>query len=239
MGATADQALTTSQAPDDAGAESTVVERAAQIIKPKLRGWLHTGMTPLVFLAGLVLLVATPTVGGRAAVAVYLLSSLMLFGNSAVYHRGRWTDSVTALLRRIDHANIFIFIAGTYTPLSVQLLEGRSRVILLTLIWTAAAAGVLFRVLWMSAPRWLYTALYILMGWAALGWLPQFWANGGPLVVALVVLGGLIYSLGALVYARKRPNPSPRWFGFHEIFHAATVLAALCHFAAICVATFN
>lgn len=217
----------------------SVVDQVVAQVKPRLRGWLHTGMTPLVFLAGLVLLVLTPTVGGRGAVAVYLLSSLMLFGNSAVYHRGTWSDRVTRLLRRIDHANIYIFIAGTYTPLATQLLTGTSRVLLLSLIWTAAAAGVAFRVLWLSAPRWLYTALYLVMGWAAVGWLPQFWSNGGPLVVGLVVLGGLVYSLGAVVYARKKPNPSPVWFGFHEIFHLATVVAALSHFAAICVATFG
>ncbi|MGA4508105.1 PAQR family membrane homeostasis protein TrhA [Propionibacteriaceae bacterium G1746] len=215
------------------------MDQVAAVVKPRLRGWLHTGMTPLIFLGGLVLLILTPSIGGRTAVAVYLLSSLMLFGNSAIYHRGRWNDTVAGVLRRIDHANIYLFIAGTYTPLAVQLLSGPSRVALLALVWTAAAAGVLFRVLWLSAPRWLYTALYLLMGWAALGWLPQFWTNGGPLVVVLVVLGGLVYSFGAVVYARKKPNPSPTWFGFHEIFHAATVVAALCHFAAICVATFG
>ncbi|MGA4670908.1 PAQR family membrane homeostasis protein TrhA [Propionibacteriaceae bacterium Y1923] len=218
--------------------ESPRVADVVAAVKPRLRGWLHTGMTPLAFLGGLVLIIFTPTIGGRVAVAVYLLSALLLFGNSAVYHRGTWSERTTRLLRRFDHANIFVFIAGTYTPLAVQLLEGRSRVALLVLIWVAAALGVGFRVLWLSAPRWLYTALYLLMGWAAVGWLGQFWTNGGPLVVALIIAGGLVYSLGAVVYARKRPNPSPTWFGFHEIFHAATVVAALCHFAAICVATF-
>lgn len=219
--------------------EDSVVERAVAVVKPRLRGWLHAVMTPLCFLAGLVLIVLTPTVGGRIAVAVYLISALMLFGNSAVYHRGTWQDTTHRLLRRFDHANIFVFIAGTYTPLAVQILHGRSRVALLALIWSAAVLGVAFRVLWLSAPRWLYTALYLLMGWAAVGWLAQFWTEGGPLVVALIVLGGLVYSLGAVVYARKRPDPSPKWFGFHEIFHSATVLAAACHFAAICLATFG
>ena len=215
-----------------------VLDQIATVVKPRLRGWLHTLMAPVALVAGLVLMIATPTVGGRAAVAVYLVSSLMLFGNSAVYHRGTWTERTTRLLRRFDHANIFVFIAGTYTPLAVQMLDGSSRVLLLALVWTAAALGVAFRVLWLSAPRWLYTALYLLMGWAAVGWLPQFWNNAGPVVVVLVIAGGLVYSFGAIVYARKRPNPSPTWFGFHEIFHAATVVAALCHYAAICVATF-
>ena len=218
---------------------SDPVDRAVAVVKPRLRGWLHTIMAPLAFIGGLVLLVVTPTLAGRAAAAVYLTSSLALFGNSAVYHRGRWTDRVHATLRRIDHANIFLFIAGTYTPLATQLLTGRSRVALLVLVWVAAGLGVAFRVLWLSAPRWLYTVLYVLMGWAAVGWMVAFWRNGGPLVVALVVAGGLVYSAGALVYARKRPNPSPLWFGFHEIFHACTVVAAILHFAAILVATFR
>ncbi len=206
--------------------------------KPRWRGWLHTIMTPLVLIGGLALLILTPTVGGRLAAAVYTLSSLALFGNSAVYHRGRWTDRVAGVLRRVDHANIYLFIAGTYTPIAVQLLEGTSRVVLLSLIWSCAAAGVAFRVLWLGAPRWLYTALYVVMGWVALFWLVPFWATGGPLVVILIALGGLIYSYGALVYGRQRPNPSPTFFGFHEIFHACTVAAALCHYVAICVATF-
>lgn len=220
-------------------AEESVAERAMDAVKPRLRGWLHTVMAPLCFLGGLVLLVLTPTVGGRVAVAVYLVASLMLFGNSAVYHRGTWPEGTSRLLRRFDHANIFVFIAGTYTPLAVQLLTGRSRVALLVLIWSAALLGVLFRVLWLSAPRWLYTALYVLMGWAAVGWLAEFWRHGGPLVVALIIAGGIVYSLGAVVYALKKPDPSPAWFGFHEIFHSATVLAAACHFAAICLATFR
>lgn len=215
------------------------VERAIAAVKPKLRGWLHTVMAPLSLLGGLVLLVVTPTTGGRLAAAVYLLASLALFGNSAVYHRGHWTGRIGDTFRRVDHANIFLFIAGTYTPLAVQLLEGRSRVILLSLVWASALVGVLFRVLWLSAPRWLYTLLYVAMGWAAVGWMGEFWHRGGPLVVALIVAGGLVYTAGAVVYARKKPDPSPTWFGFHEIFHACTVLAAMCHFAAIVLATFG
>nr|WP_328701945.1 hemolysin III family protein [Aestuariimicrobium ganziense] len=213
------------------------VERAVEAVKPKLRGWLHTVMAPITLFGGLTLLVITPTLGGRAAAAVYLLASLALFGHSALYHRGHWTDRVGAVFRRVDHANIFVFIAGTYTPLTVQLLEGRSRVVLLTLIWSAALLGVAFRVLWLGAPRWLYTLLYVAMGWAAVGWMGQFWTAGGPLVVALIVAGGLVYTVGALVYARKRPDPWPTWFGFHEIFHSCTVVAAACHFTAIVLAT--
>ncbi|MFV0429458.1 MAG: PAQR family membrane homeostasis protein TrhA [Arachnia sp.] len=201
--------------------------------KPHLRGWLHLGMAPAIQAAGLVLLILTPTMIGRLSVGIYLVSASILFGMSALYHRGSWSDKVAGVLRRFDHANIFIFIAGTYTPLALMLLSPRQAALLLGLVWGIAVAGIAFKVLWMSAPRWLYTILYVAMGWVAVGWLVPFWNAGGPLVVILIAAGGVIYSLGALVYARKLPNPSPTWFGYHEIFHACTILAAALHFAAI------
>ncbi len=215
------------------------VGRLADELKPKLRGWLHTGMAPLAFVGGLVLVILTPTVGGRLAAAVYLVCSLLLFGVSAAYHRGHWTDRVKAVFRRLDHANIFLFIAGSYTPLAYQALGFHSRLVLYLLIWGCAIVGVAFRVFWLSAPRWLYVALYLVMGWAAVFWMPQLWRGGGAAVVLLLIAGGLVYTAGALVYGSKRPNPSPTWFGFHEIFHACTVVAAVCHYSAICVATFG
>lgn len=207
--------------------------------KPRLRGWLHLGMTPVIFLAGLALCVFAPTLTGRIGSAVYLISALLLFGTSATYHRGTWRERTLAAFRRWDHANIFVFIAGTYTPLALLLLEGRSRLMLLILIWTCAILGVLFRTLWLGAPRWLYTALYILMGWAALGWIDQLWRHGGPGVVLLIALGGLFYTAGAVCYGLKRPNPSPEWFGFHEIFHSCTILAAVAHYIAIAWVVFR
>lgn len=216
--------------------KSSSADRATPA-KPLLRGWLHLGMAPLVQLAGLALLVATPSLLGRVGVAVYVVAASVLFGTSAIYHRGRWSDRVGATLRRLDHANIFLFIAGTYTPLALTLLDGLDRIVLLSVIWGVAAAGITFKMLWMSAPRWLYTLLYVAMGWAALFWLVPFWNTGGPLVVTLIAAGGLVYTFGAVVYARKFPDPSPRWFGFHEVFHAATIVAAMCHFAAIAIAT--
>lgn len=218
------------------------IDRVAETLrplKPKLRGWLHAGWTPLALIGGLVLVIGAPSELARVGGAVFLAGSLMLFGTSALYHRFRWGPRGEAILRRLDHANIFVFIAATYTPLALLLLTGGSRVLLLTLVWVAALCGLIFRVLWLSAPRWLYTALYIVMGWAALGWLPQFWTAGGPLLVALIVAGGLCYTAGAVVYGRKRPDPWPRWFGFHEIFHAFTILGSGCHFAAIALATFG
>lgn len=208
-------------------------------IKPKLRGWLHASAVPLSLIGGVLLIVFATSTLGRVGGAVYLAGSLLLFGTSAIYHRFGWGRTAAAILRRMDHSNIYLFIAATYTPLALLLLSGSSRVILLSVIWASAVAGVLFRVFWLSAPRWLYVVLYIAMGWVALIWFPQMWAVGGPLVMLLVIAGGLVYTAGAIVYARKRPNPSPRWFGFHEIFHSATVLAAACHYAAIALITFR
>ena len=204
--------------------------------KPALRGWIHTAMAPVMLLAGVAMLVWSPTPGLRGAVAIYALSAIVLFGCSAVYHRFYWDPGTTALLRRLDHSNIFLFIAGTYTPLAVALTSGSSRVLLLSIVWGVAVVGIAFRVFWLSAARWLYTLLYLALGWTAVGWMVPFWRNGGPGVVIMLVLGGVIYTLGAVVYARKRPDPSPRRFGYHEIFHAATAIAAICHYAAISLA---
>jgi hemolysin III len=209
---------------------------AAAARKPRLRGWLHAGAAPLVLAASIVFLVLADGAAAKTAMAVYLATSLLLFGNSATYHIGRWSPRVDAVLRRIDHSNIYLFIAGTYTPLAVLLLTGTSRAVLLGLIWGCAAAGCLFRICWLGAPRWLYTVLYIAMGWTAIWWLPELWRAGGPAVVWLLLAGGLVYSFGAVVYARRRPNPAPRWYGFHELFHTCTILACACHFTAIALA---
>lgn len=206
--------------------------------KPKLRGWLHLGMAPVAFIIGLAYTVFAPTLTARIGCGIYTLAAVQLFGTSAAYHRGTWSARTNALFRRIDHSNIFVFIAGTYTPLALTLLEGRSRWTLLILIWSIALLGVLFRILWLGAPRWLYTFLYVAMGWAALGWLGQFWEAGGPAVVLLIMAGGLVYSLGAVAYATKKPQLSPTWFGFHEVFHACTIIAALLHAIAIGLAVF-
>lgn len=205
-------------------------------VKPLLRGWLHLGMAPIVLVTGLVFTVFAPSLAGRIGCAIYTLTAVQLFGTSAVYHRGSWSERTLAAFRRVDHSNIFIFIAGTYTPLALTLLEGASRWILLILIWSIAMLGVAFRIAWLSAPRWLYTFLYVAMGWAAIGWLGQFWANGGPAVVVLLLTGGLVYSLGAVAYATKKPQLSLKWFGFHEVFHSCTIVAAVLHALAIAFA---
>jgi hemolysin III len=206
-------------------------------VKPRLRGWLHAGMAPLALAAGIVLICLAATPAGVVGGAIFLAASVLLFGISSLYHRGTWGTRGTAILRRVDHSNIYVFIAATYTPLALILLNGASRVVLLTLIWSAALGGLLFRLFWLSVPRWLYTALYIVMGWTALGWLGAFYDAAGLTVLILIIAGGLCYTFGAVVYARKRPNPSPAWFGYHEIFHVGTIAGFVCHYVAIAMIT--
>ncbi|GAA1427587.1 hemolysin III family protein [Microlunatus lacustris] len=222
-------------APPEDPAEP-LAEVLAQV-KPRLRGWLHAGTAPLALVAGVVLVVLAPTAAGRVGGAVFLAASVLLFGTSGLYHRRTWGARGEAVMRRLDHANIYVFIAASYTPMALLMLEGGSRVLLLVLIWGAALGGLFFRLFWLDAPRWLYTALYIVMGWAAVGWMGAFYASGGLAVLLLILLGGVFYTSGAVVYARKRPDPSPAWFGYHEIFHTGTVLGFASHYVAISLLT--
>ncbi|MFJ9032155.1 hemolysin III family protein [Streptomyces sp. NPDC102274] len=208
-------------------------------VKPKLRGWLHAGMFPAVLIAGVALIVLTGSTRARIACGIYVLTACLLFGVSAIYHRGTWGPRGEAVLRRLDHANIFLIIAGTYTPLTVLLLPDSTGRTLLWAVWAAAAAGIAFRVFWVGAPRWLYTPCYIAMGWAAVFFLPDFMRTGGIAVLVLVVVGGLLYSAGGVIYGLKRPNPSPRWFGFHEVFHSFTLVAFVTHFVGISLVAYQ
>ncbi|HET7901931.1 MAG TPA: hemolysin III family protein [Candidatus Nanopelagicales bacterium] len=201
-------------------------------VKPHLRGWLHAGMAPVAVVLGIVLVVLSPP-QYRWAATLYSITAILLFGTSAVYHRFTWSERTRVLLKRLDHSNIFLIIAGSYTPFAVVLLPEEQERTLLILVWSGALAGVLFRVFWVGAPRWLYTPIYIALGWVAIFYLPAFWSAGGPLVVILLALGGIFYSVGGVVYALKRPNPSPTWFGFHEVFHALTLLGFLTQYVAV------
>ncbi|WP_406146294.1 hemolysin III family protein [Streptomyces sp. NBC_01012] len=208
-------------------------------VKPRMRGWLHAGMFPAVLIAGITLIVLSESTRARVACAVYILSACLLFGVSAVYHRGTWGPRGEAVLRRLDHANIFLIIAGTYTPLTLLLLPESTSRPLLWAVWGAAAAGIAFRVFWVGAPRWLYTPCYIAMGWAAVFFLPDFMRTGGIAVLVLVVVGGVLYSAGGVIYGLKRPNPSPRWFGFHEVFHSLTLAAFVVHYVGISLVAYQ
>nr|WP_246062357.1 hemolysin III family protein [Haloactinospora alba] len=202
-------------------------------VKPRLRGWLHLGTAPLALAAGIVLVTLAPSAPARIASAVYAVSSVLLFSTSATYHVGRWSKRGMAVLRRMDHANIYLIIAGTYTPFVLLILDGTLRPAMMALIWTAAVLGVAFKILWLNAPRWLSTALYLALGWVAVLFVPQLVSGTHPATWILVAAGGLLYSAGAVVYGLRRPNPAPRWFGFHEIFHSLTIAAYVCHYIAV------
>ena len=199
------------------------------LAKPRLRGWLHVGTFPISVLVGATLVLLSPTTGLKLATAVFAVTAALLFGISALYHRGDWSDRTLGLLKRFDHANIFLIIAGSYTPFSVLLLPPGPARVLLWIVWSGALLGVAFRVLWVGAPRWLYVPVYIALGWVAVVYLPQFWNGSDGEVFGLVVAGGALYTAGGVVYGLKRPNPSPSWFGFHEVFHALTVAAFAVH----------
>ena len=208
-------------------------------VKPRLRGWLHLVTSPLAVAAGIVLVVLSPTPTARTGSAVFAGTAALLFTVSAIYHCGDWGPRAWAFLRRFDHANIFLLIAGSYTPFTLLLLEGSSRVELLSIVWTGALLGVLFRVFWTGAPRWLYVPVYMALGWAAVLYSDEFAASGSGDVFALVVLGGALYTLGGVVYALRKPDPFPSWFGFHEVFHALTVLAFTTHYVGVSLATYS
>jgi hemolysin III len=200
-----------------------------------MRGWLHLGTAPVALIAGLVLLVLTPTLSMRIAVAIFTLTSATMFTVSATYHRGGaiWSPRWRRSLQRLDHASIFLIIGGTYTPLSLYWLSAGQATVLLTVVWVASITGLVLRLSWVSAPRWLFVPIYLLLGWAAIFYLPAFWQNAGPLIVILLVAGGALYSLGALIWALKWPPLSVKYFGFHELFHAVVIAAFLCHYTAI------
>lgn len=207
--------------------------------KPLLRGWLHVGAAPIVLIAGLALVVFAPTIAGRASTAIFTLTAVLMFGTSAVYHRGDWSPRALAVLRRLDHANIFLIIAGTYTPLTVMLLEGNTRVLVLVLVWLGAIIGTLLRVFWLGAPRWAYVPLYLALGWVAVGFIGPFYAAGGTAVVSLIIAGGIAYTAGAVIYGTKWPRGSTRYFGFHEIFHTLTIVGFACTFIAVALVIFT
>lgn len=201
-------------------------------IKPSWRGWIHAGTFPLAIALGIVLVTLADGAAAKASTAVYFGTSLLLFGVSATYHRFDWKPRTKLMLKRFDHSNIFLLIAGTYTPIAVLALPQQKATTLLILVWGGAIFGIAFRVFWTSAPRWLYVPLYVLLGIGALLYVGDLFA-ANPATMILVFAGGLLYIVGAVVYGFKRPNPLPGVFGFHEIFHALTVLAFLCHWTAV------
>jgi hemolysin III len=206
--------------------------------KPTWRGWIHAGTFPVAIILGVILIVMADGVAAKVSSAVFVASSLMLFGISALYHRFNWSDNARMLLKRFDHSNIFLLIAGSYTPITVLALAPERAALLLWLVWSGAALGIGFRIFWVRAPRWLYVPLYVLLGWAAMMFVVDFF-QANWIMMTLILAGGLFYTVGAVVYGLKRPNPIPGVFGFHEIFHTLTLLAFLSHWVGIFLVATN
>jgi hemolysin III len=207
--------------------------------RPKLRGLLHGIAFPLTVAGGIVLVSLAGTPRARLGCAVYALSACLLFGVSALYHRWHGSQRVRAVLRRLDHANIFLIIAGTYSPIALIVLNGRTSDVVLTVVWAGAILGIGLQLLWRSAPQWLYVPIYLALGWVAVFVLPDLLHHGGVAVLVLVAAGGALYTLGAVVYAFKRPDPVPRIFGYHEVFHALTVAGFVLQYVAVSIATYS
>ena len=211
---------------------------ALAIVPPKLRGWFHLGATPVVFIASLVLFILSHN-SLKFAVALYSLTAIALFSVSAIYHRVPWSPSRKKIWRRWDHANINLLIAGSYTPFAVALLEGRDRTILLTVVWVGAIIGVAVRVFWLTAPRWLYVANYLVLGWVAVIYTPALYRAGGLWILIPILIGGLFYSVGAIFYALQFPGKNARYFGFHELFHIFVIAAWVSQYIAISIAIYR
>ena len=222
-------------------AVDAAVERAQALVervKPRLRGVLHEVAFAVSLVTGTALVCLAPAGQARLAAVVYAVSVAGLFGTSAALHRGTWSPRAEEVMTRLDHSMIFVLIAGTYTPFALLLLEGGARTVALSVVWGGAVAGVLLRLV-LGSRRWLFTALYLALGWVALAFLPQLARAGGTAVIVLILLGGLFYSVGAVVYATRRPRLSEHWFGFHELFHALTLAAFAAHYVAVSVTTYG
>jgi hemolysin III len=203
--------------------------------KPRLRGVSHQWAFFASLGAGVALILAAS--GSRAVIAmsIYAFSLSAMLGTSALYHRVTWTPDVRRWMRRLDHTMIFVFIAGTYTPFALLVMHGNLANEVLIVIWASAAAGVILNMVWITAPYWFTAAVYMGTGWVAIVTLPQLWDEIGPIGVGLIALGGALYSAGAVVYARRKPDPRPQVFGYHEIFHVLVIAAAAVQYAAVAI----
>jgi len=208
-------------------------------MKPRLRGVLHEAAFAISLVTGTALICLADGVHERVAAAIYAVSVALLFGTSAAYHRGSWSPRAHAVMARLDHSMIFLLIAGTYTPFCLLLLHGPLRWVFLGIVWGGAVGGIVLRNTVRQPARWLFVGLYLALGWVAVGIMPDVLRYGGVAVLVLLLVGGAFYSAGAVVYARRKPNPSPRWFGFHEVFHALTLAAFVTHYVAVSVTTYR
>ncbi|CAB4650991.1 unannotated protein [freshwater metagenome] len=215
-----------------------VAKDETPVAPPKLRGWFHLGATPVVAIASLILFILSKD-SLKFAVALYSITAILLFSVSAIYHRVPWSPAKKKIWRRWDHANINLLIAGSVTPYAVTLLTGNDRVILLSVMWTGALIGVAVRVFWVGAPRWLYVANYLALGWVAVIYSPQIYRAGGLWVLLPILIGGLFYSVGAIFYALKLPGRNAKYFGFHELFHIFVIAAWISQYIGVSIAIYR
>jgi hemolysin III len=205
-----------------------------QLMKPRLRGVSHQWAFFVSLITGVALVIAAPAGKATFAAGVYAVSVAALFGASALYHRISWASAAARRwMRRLDHSMIFLLIAGTYTPFALLALNGTIATVILVAVWTGAAAGVVLKLLWIDAPKWLVALTYVLLGWVAVAAFPQLFDRLGVGPTAMVAAGGVLYTLGAVVYAAKRPDPVPTVFGYHEVFHALVIAAAALQYAVV------
>lgn len=213
------------------------------LLRPRARGWIHLYSAAVAVLGSLVMIpLAAAFAGAGAAVActIYCLTLIGLFGISATYHRHVWiSPRARTWMKRADHSMIFVFIAGSYTPIAVLALAPATSTVVLVAVWLGAAGGVALKMLWPHAPRWLGVPFYLALGWVAVFVMPQLLTNGGVAVVTLIAVGGLLYTVGAIIYATRRPNTWPQVFGYHEYFHACVTAAALAQWVAIWLLLFR
>ena len=201
--------------------------------KPRLRGVLHQAAFAIALVVGALLVVFADGRRASLAAAIFAGSVAAMLGMSALYHRITWSPRVRPWMRRLDHAGIYLLIAGSYTPVGLLTLSGRLRTVVLAVVWSGAALAIVLKFAWVDAPKWLSAVIGIVLGWIGVAAMPQVWRHAGPAAVALLSAGGLAYTAGAVVYACKRPDPAPHTFGYHEVFHALTLVAVACQYVAI------
>jgi hemolysin III len=201
--------------------------------KPRLRGVLHQAAFLVALVVGTLLVVSADGRRASLAAAVFAGSVAAMLGTSALYHRITWSPRVRPWMRRLDHAGIYLLIAGSYTPVGLLTLSGTLRTVVLAVVWSGVALAIAVKFVWVDAPKWLSVVIAIALGWIGVAAMPQVWTHAGPAAVVLLAAGGIAYTAGAIVYARRRPDPVPQVFGYHELFHALTLVAVSCQYVAI------
>jgi hemolysin III len=206
---------------------------SAPRVKPLLRGYLHEYAFFVFVLLGVALALAAPTSRARLAAVIFAACVVSMLGTSALYHRVNWRLGPRRWLRRLDHAMIFLLIAGTYTPFGLLVLSGNWRVVVLAIVWSGALTAIVLRMIWIRAPKWLDALVAVALGWVGIFAFPQIFDKIGVFGTMLLLAGGILYTVGAVVYARRKPDPFPTVFGYHEIFHALVIAAVACQYASV------